>query len=137
MALAQDLMGLGISPLQAAHTASGGTGPVFSGGILTSSTSVFANSNRIGAYQFVVTISNGVSTTGVCLPSVGSDSGCLIADDFVINCSGGTTCMLLFASSGVSISTGGSNTSFTTLAPHTSITLYPVSTTQWIGVKGS
>ena len=136
MALAQDLMGLGISPLQAAHTASGGTGPVFSGGVTAGSTSVFSTNLRLGAYQFIVTVSNGVSTQGVLLPTVGGDNGCLIADDFIINNSG-TTCIMLFASSGVSISTGGSNTSFTIIVPHTTITCYPLSTTSWIGVKGS
>ncbi len=136
MALAQDLMGLGISPLQAAHTASGGTGPLFAG-TLASATSGFQASCRLGAYQFVITVTNNVvSTGGVGLPAVGSDSGCLLADDFVINNSG-THTILLFCSSGVTISTGGSNTSFTTLAVHSTITLYPLSTTTWIGVKGN
>src|SRR5271166_4235134 len=101
MALAQDLMGLGVSPLQAAHTSSGGTGPLFSG-TLAGSTSAFSSTNRIGAFQFLLTVSNGVSTGGVCLPAVGGDSGCLLADDFIVNNSG-TTTIFLFASSGVSI----------------------------------
>ncbi len=136
MALAQDLMGLGVSPLQAAHSASGGTGPLFAG-TLASATSGFQTSARLGAYQFVVTVTNNVvSTGGIGLPAVGSDNGCLLADDFVINNSG-THTILIFASSGVTISTGGSNTSFTTLAVHATMTLFPVSQTQWIGVKGS
>lgn len=135
MALSTDLMGLGVSPLQAAHTASGGTGPVFSG-TLAGTTSAFSTNNRLGCYQFVVTVSAGVSTGGVCLPLVGSDNGCLIADQFIINNSG-TTCILLFASSGVSISTGASNTSFTVIAVHTTMTAFPISTTQWVGVKGA
>ncbi len=136
MALSQDLMGLGISPLQAAHSASGGTGPVFSGGVVAGSTSVASTNLKIGAYQYVMTVSNGVSTQGVVLPPVGGDNGCLIADDFIINNSG-TTCIILFASSGVAISVGTSNTSFTIIPNHTTMTCYPLSTTQWIAVKGS
>jgi hypothetical protein len=136
MALAQDLMGLGISPLQAAHTSNGGTGPVFSGGTLAGATSAFSTTNRLGAFQFVVTVSNGVSTGGVCLPAVGGDSGCLIADDYVINNSG-TTTIYLFASSGVAISVRASNTGYTQIALHTTMTLFPLSTTQWVGIAGS
>lgn len=133
MSMAQDLMGIGVSPLQAAHGASGGTGPLF---ISTGTTSAFSTSTRIGAYQFVCSMTGGASTTGIALPQVGGDNGALLADDFIIN-NQGTTTVFLFASSGVTISVGGSNTSFTQVGLHTTMTCYPLSQTQWIGVKGS
>jgi hypothetical protein len=43
----------------------------------------------------------------------------------------------VFCSSGVTISVGGVNTSSTSLSSHTTLAAYPISTTQWIGVKGS
>lgn len=132
MSLSQDLMGLGVSPLQAAHTASGGTGPLT---MVTGATSSAGASVNIGAFQYIVSVNGGVSTGGVKLPTVGGDTGCLLADDFVVN-NAGTTTIYLFASSGVSISTGGANTSYYVMPLHTSITLYPITTTQWIGVKG-
>ncbi len=133
MALSQDLMGLGVSPLQAAHTANGGTGPLT---IVPAGTSA-TTATRIGAYQFVVSMNAGAgSTAGVTLPTVGGDSGCLLADDFVIN-NAGTTTQVVYASSGVSISMQGVNSSTQSISLHTTMTLYPISTTQWIGTKGS
>lgn len=136
MSLSQDLMGLGISPLQAAHTASGGTGPLTLS--LANNASGVAGATALGAYQFVVSVnvSGTTSTCGVKLPTVGSDNGCLLADDFIVN-NAGTTTMTIFGSTGVQISVGASNTSSTTVALHTTMTLFPVSTTQWVGVKGS
>lgn len=128
-------MGLGVSPLQAAHSASGGTGPLFAGA-QAGTVSAPSASTRIGAFQFVLSVSNGVSTGGLTLPPVGSDNGCLLADDFIIN-NAGTTTIYLFGSSGVLLSVGGSNTSWTQIGVHTVMTLYPLTTTQWIGVKGS
>jgi hypothetical protein len=134
MSLSQDLMGLGISPLQAAHTASGGTGPLTGSAIGSSATTA----TKVGAYQYVLALTtSGASTTsGVTLPTVGGDTGCLLADDFVIN-NQGTTTITVYASSGVSISMQGINSSAQVMSLHTSFTLYPISTTQWFGVKGS
>lgn len=133
MSLAQDLMGLGVSPLQAARTAQGGTGPLTVSAVGSSATTA----TKIGAYQYVVAITaNAGTSTGVTLPTVGSDSGCLLADDFVVNNQGSNTCTV-YASSGVQISMQGVNSSAQSISLHTSFTLYPISTTQWFGVKGS
>ena len=135
MSLATDLMGFGVSPAQAAQQSTGGTGPLTMVTGSTSSASA-ATTPRIGKFQYVVSVNGGVSTGGVLLPSVGGDTGCLLADDFIVN-NAGTTTIFLFASSGVTVSVGATNTSFTQIALHTTMTLYPISTTQWIGVKGS
>ena len=142
MSLSQDLMGLGISPLQAAHTASGGTGPLTLG--ISTVAAGLTGATSIGAYQFCVSIiaTGTTSTCGVKLPPVGSDNGCLLADDFIINNAGATT-MQVFTPVGTSgngsilISCNGSNNSFQIVPVHTSLAVFPVSTTQWIGVRGS
>ena len=134
MSLSQDLMGLGVSPLQAAHQATGGTGPLTVSGAGSSA----ATATQIGAFQYVVsmTASGGATSAGVKLPTVGSDSGCLLADDFIIN-NAGTTTQTVYASTGVQISMQGINSSAQLISLHTTFTLFPITTTQWIGVKGS
>lgn len=135
MALASDLMGLGTPPLLAAHTANAGTGPL----TVSAAGTAFASATRLGVTQFLVTCTNAGGSGGaaVSLPAVGGDTGCLLADDFVINNATATQSLTVFASSGVSISVGATNTSSTTVPVHTTMTLFPISTTQWIGVKGS
>jgi hypothetical protein len=132
MSLASDLMGLGVSPLLAARTAQGGIGPL----TITAAGSSFATATRIQCQQYLASCSNADGTVALSLPVVGTDNGALLADDFVIN-NAGTTSLRVFLSSGVTISIGGVNTSFCTIALHTSMTCYPITTTQWIGVKGS
>lgn len=132
MSLSTDLMGLGVAPLQAERTASGGTGPL----TILSAGSNFATSTRMGAAQFVVSNTDTDGTKAISLPLVGSDNGCLLADIFVINNASGNT-LPIYASTGVVISCTGSNNSTVSLTTHTSINVYPISTTQWIGVKGS
>ncbi len=132
MSLASDLMGLGNPPLLSAITAQGGIGPL----TVAAAGSAFASATRIQIHQYVVSCSNGDGTLALSLPAVGGDAGCLLADDFVIN-NAGTTSLNVYASSGVSISVAGGNTTKTTIALHTTMTLFPVTTTQWIAVKGS
>ncbi len=132
MALASDLLGLGLNPFLAGHLASGGNGPL----TIAAAGSTFATATKLQAEQFVCSCINADGTKGVALPTVGGDSGALLADDYVIN-NAGSTSLQIFSSSGVVISTGGSNTSSTQVQLHTTMTLYPISTTQWIAVKGS
>lgn len=135
MALASDLMGLGLPPLLAAHTANAGTGPL----TITAAGGTFAGATRLGVTQFLATCTNagGANSLAVSLPAVGGDTGCLLGDDFVINNATATQSLTVFASSGVSISVGATNTSSTTIPVHTTMTLFPISSTQWVGVKGS
>ena len=133
MNLASDLMGLGTSPLQALRTSNGGNGPLTA----TAAGTNFATATRLQSSQYFVSVSGANGTNGVALPPVGSDTGALLADDFVINNLAAGQPLQIFASTGVTISAGGSNTAQTSLAAHTSGTFYPLSATQWIAVRGS
>jgi hypothetical protein len=128
-------MGLGIAPLQALRTSNGGNGPL----TVTAAGTTFATATRLQAAQYFVSVSGAGGSGGaaVSLPSVGSDTGALLADDFVVNNLSAAQTLTVFSSTGVTISTSGSNTSSTSLAIHTSATFYPLSSTQWICVKGS
>lgn len=130
--LASDLMGLGVSPLLAARTATGGIGPLTA----VAAGSSFATATKIQCTQFLVSVSGGDGTKGVALPTIGGDAGAFLADDFIINNLAGSS-MVLYASVGVNISSGGSNANTVTQSTHTTMTLYPISTTQWIAVRGS
>ena len=83
MALSADLMGLGLSPLIAARTASAGIGPVTINGVVGATT--FANATRIQCTQFLVSAANGTTATSyaISLPQVGGDGGAFLGDDFV------------------------------------------------------
>lgn len=136
MALASDLMGLGVSPLQAARTATGGTGPL----TITAAGSTYSGSTKLGCCQFVVT-SNSATGTSVGLPVIGGDNGVLLADDFCIN-NQGSSSLFIFASTGVLISGQTSLSSKQTIQQHQTATLYPVSGTytaalaNWIMIVG-
>jgi hypothetical protein len=133
MSLAQDLMGLGVNPLQAAHGATAGTGPL----TLVPAGSTYATATKIGAFQYLCSVNSGTTgTTGLSLPAVGGDTGCLLGDNFVINNATGTN-LIVYAPSGVNISAGGSNANTLTISTHTTCTFYAISTSQWVGVKGS
>jgi hypothetical protein len=130
--LSSDLQGLGVNPLQALRTANAGTGPL----TMLATGSTFATANRIDSSQYLVSCSNANGTLALALPIVGGDNGALIGDCFTIN-NASTSALPLFASTGVVISVGGGNTSSTTLTTHSSLTAYPISITQWIGILGT
>jgi hypothetical protein len=130
--LASDLQGLGVNPLQAQRTANAGIGPL----TITATGTNFATAKRLGGAQYLVSCTNANGTVGVALPPVGGDTGALIGDPFTIN-NASTNSLPVFASTGVVISVGGANTSSTTLTSHVSLTAYPISTTQWIGILGT
>lgn len=131
MTLSSDLTGLGVAPLVAARTATAGIGPV----TITAAGTTFATATRIGCAQFLVS----TTTTGnlsLSLPPVGGDNGALLGDDFIINNATTGSSLTIFGSTSVQISIAGSNTSSCSLSSHQTLTCYPVSTTQWVGVKG-
>lgn len=132
MSLASDLMGFGLPDKLAIQIASAGNGPL----TITAAGSAFSSATRIQAHQYLVSCTNTTGANGLSLPVVGGDQGCLLGDDFIIN-NAGTTSLQVFASSGVVISSGGTNTSQTTIAQHTTMTLYPITSSQWVAVKGS
>lgn len=131
--LASDLQGLGVNPLQAQRTANAGIGPL----TISAAGTTFATATRIGGSQYLVSCSNATTTNGISLPPVGSDNGALIGDVFTINNATAASTLNIFCSTGVTISVGSANTSSTTVAVHTTMTAYPVTTTQWAGVRGS
>ena len=132
MTMASDLMGLGVSPLQAMKTATGGVGPLT---ILAAGTN-FATGTKIGCSQYLVSCTNADGTRALSLPTIGGDNGAFFADDFIIN-NATTGALNVYASTGVLISAQGTNSSKQILSSHVTITLYPISTTQWIGVAGT
>ena len=126
-----DLMGLGMSSQLSARLA---TEPV----VATAAGSTRASATSIGGTQFLTCFNSSNSGAGAVLPSIGGD-GCLMGDDFIINNQivGGMT---LYAPAGMAISMGGSLASGSggvALSSHTSATLYPVTSSTWIGVAGS
>lgn len=131
MPLAQDLMGLGMPSQLALQVAVGGSGPL----TITAAGSSFATATKILANQTLAVCTNANSTLGVSLPTVGSDAGALLGDQFIIANANTTDCLKVFSSSGVVICVNGSNTSSTSAGVNTSLVLYPVSTTQWVGVS--
>lgn len=130
--LASDLQGLGVNPLQAQRTANAGTGPL----TISSAGSAFASATRIHGAQYLVSCSDSDGTKGLSLPPVGGDNGALIGDMFTINNAGSTT-FTLFCSTGVTISCNTANSGSTSILAHTTLTCYPISIIQWIGVRGS
>lgn len=133
MALAQDLMGLGLPHSLSLHIAEGGAGPL----LIVAAGSTFATATKIGSSQGAVYCTTADSTKGLSLPTIGSNDGPLFVDDFIIANVNAVDCLKIFSSSGVAICTGGSNTSSAALAVNSAMILYPVTSTQWIGIKGS
>ena len=129
MPQAQDLMGLGMPPALAAALAADGTPTVTSAG------SSFSTATKLRDNKVVV-CSDADGTKGVALPSVGSDGGAYLTDQYVIS-NTGTTSLKLFASSGVTIAVNGSAHSVQPIQSFTTMIVWPVSTTAWIGLKGA
>lgn len=138
MTMANDLMGLGVAPLQAMKTSTGGVGPL----TITPVGTTFTTAPRIGVSQYLVTASNFASGLAVALPAIGGDTGAYLADDFIIN-NQGTSSLLVVASTSVLISMNGSLSSIQRVQSHSTATFYSVlvtptsSTANWIGVSGS
>lgn len=128
MPLSSDLMGLGLPPSLAERVAIGGVGPL----TITAAGSGFSTATRILHHQFVVSCTNANSTLALALPTAGE-----LTDQYIVNNTGNGGTLPIYASAGVQISVGGTNTSSTTLTTFTSMIFYAVSTTQWIGVKGA
>jgi hypothetical protein len=141
MSMASDLMGLGVSPLQAMKTSTGGTGPL----VITPVGTTFASSTKIGCSQYLVTATAFASGLAVGLPQIGTDNGAYVADDFIVN-NQGTSSLLVIASTSVLISMNGSLSSVQRVQSHNTATFYSVSTqasavaagtAAWIGVSGT
>lgn len=128
---AYNLMGLGMAPPLALAIATQGTQQVTAAG------STYATSAKLRNNKCAV-VSNSDGTVAVGLPPIGGDTGAaaMLADMYVI-CNTGTTSLQLFASSGITISVNGSSNSQQPIQSFTTMIVWPVSTTQWIGMKGA
>lgn len=133
MTLASDLMGLGMPPMLAAKIAQGGIGPV----TITAAGTTYATSTKLGVEQSVVGCSNANNTLSIGLPPVGGDTGVSIADEIIVGNTSTTDSLVLRASTGVLISAGGAQDSVFVVSKATAIALYPLSSTLWLGIKGT
>jgi hypothetical protein len=129
MALASDLMGLGMPPFLAKEIAEGGVGPL----TITGAGTTFATGTKINTDQFYFQITNSAAGSAISLPTVGGDNGSLLCDLYVIG-NTSTATVLLFSSTSVTILANGSNSAGQQLTTKQTAILTPVSTTQWIGI---
>ena len=134
MALASDLMGLGMPSHLARREASGGSPTSLQ---VAAAGTTFSNATALGGQQYLVSVNSG--TGGLILPAVGGDNGCLLGDAFVVNNATGSG-ITLYAQSGSTISSNGSNAAASigvSVGVHAAVTVYPVTSTQWIALRGS
>lgn len=130
MALSTDLMGLGLPPLLAqALGCDGQFTPTPAG-------SSFATATRLKNSQEIVTTGAADGTKAFALPAVGSNDGALLGEPFVIS-NTGTTSLQIYGSSGVTITFNGSAHSQQPVQAGVAAMFWAVSTTSWIGLKGS
>ena len=131
MALAADLMALGINPHEAARVASGGTGPT----TIAAAAGGAAGATPIGGTQFVIYVSSG--TGGLVAPPLGGIGGPLVYDNFVIHNGTGAT-ITIYPPPGVTVNIGGA--AFVQATPDTLATLRTLqvwtgpTATQWFGL---
>jgi len=125
-----DLMGLGMPVFLAQRMA---TEP----SLVTAAGVTRASATPINGDQYLVVMIGSNAGGGFQLPSIGGQNGCLLGDDFTINALYATAS--LYPGPGCTISIGAGSYSTGTAVPielHTASSFYPVTATQWIGVKG-
>src|SRR5215472_7566409 len=133
MATKQNLMGMGVGPILARRQA---TDPQTAIAVGSTAASAF----QLGGDQYFITFTSTSAGQGsVTLPAVGGDNGALLGDDYIINNQTGAT-MEVFGPTGTSISISGQNQSLSTgisLASHSSLTLYPITASSWMGIRSN
>lgn len=130
MAKKTDLMGLGMPVFLAQRMAAEPT-------LVTGAGASRASATPLGGDQYLVVMIGSNGGGGFQLPQVGGQNGCLLGDDFVINALYDNAAV--YPGPGMTISIAGGSYSTGTAVPvtqHTAISFYPVTATQWIGVKG-
>ena len=131
MALASDLMGYGV-PANVANKVSDG-GAQFGSLAITAAGNSYATGADILADERLVTCSNGNNTLALSLPLVAGNVN--IGDKYTIVNTGVDT-VVVWASSGVTISARGTNTSFALLGAGGSLVVFPITTEKWGGYGG-
>jgi hypothetical protein len=126
MALASDIMGLGVPAAQARHMSIGGTGPTSAAAAGTT----WATATLIRNNQYFISVTTGQDgAAGLALPTAP-----LPTDQYIVN-NRSQTIMVVFAPVGVVISIGGTATSYAALATHATHIFYPISSSAWCAVK--
>lgn len=129
MAKKSDLMGLGMSPFLARRSA---TDPQ----TVNSQGASRASATQIGGDQYFVSVIGSNSGSGIALPSIGGDNGALLGDDFIIN-NQLTATIQVYGPVGSTISVSGNNVSGSagfSLASHFTATIYPITSSSWLGI---
>lgn len=131
MALTQDLMGLGLAPFVASKIARNPRSVTAQGATL-------ASASRIGNQTQLAFVISSNSGSGLVLPNVGGDLGCLLGDDIVV-VNGLQAAIVVYASNsakflGFGVSASG-DTGVAIATANTAI-FYSVTATTWAVVMG-
>lgn len=132
MSLASDLMGLGVSPLQAERTASAGNGPIAA----TATGTTASGGYQIKGAQYITYFTTGASTYVTLLPTPGGDTGPLTGDDFTIH-NNTATALSVFTPSGVTLNVIGvqvTNTSAISVSQYHTLTCWVYNSAQYFGL---
>ena len=127
MALATDLMGLGL-PGQLALVLSTGGSALANGLAITAAGNSYATGATMLAEKRMYTCSNGNNTLSLSLPAIAGNAA-IGVEYTVVNT--GTDTVVIWAPSGVTISARGTNTSRVLVGAGTAIVLFPCSTAAW------
>ena len=131
MALSQDLMGLGMSPFVASRVSRNPRSVTAQGATLGSA-------SRIGNQTQLAYVISSNSGSGLVLPNVGGDQGCLLGDDITV-VNGLQAAIIVYASNsatfiGFGVSASG-NTGVAIATANTAI-FFAVTATTWAVVVG-
>ena len=129
MATKSNLMGLGVSPLQARRMATDPQLFTVQGGTLASAAPI------AGDMYFISVIASNAGG-GCQLPVIGGDNGALLGDDFLIN-NQLTASITVYGPTGSTISISGNNLSGSAgfgLSTHKSVTVWPITSSSWLGI---
>lgn len=132
MARKTDLMGMGMGPILARRMA---TDPQ----TVNSQGASRASATQIGGDQYFVSVTGSNSGSGLALPPVGGDNGALLGDDYIIN-NQLTATIQVYGPAGSTISVSGANVSGSAgidVQTHTTMTLYPITSSSWLGIRSA
>lgn len=135
MALATDLMGLGLPSALALELSDGGSTTAGNLGITAAGNS-FATGTAILSDRRLLTCSNGNNTLALALPKITlATNPCGLGDQYqIVNT--GTDTVVVYGSTGVIISARGTNTSFALCGAGGTLVLFPTSATATTGTWG-
>ena len=124
-------MGLGLSPFLASKIARNPRSVTAQGATL-------ASGSRIGSQTQIAYVVTTNSGSGLVLPNVGGDNGCLLGDDIVV-VNGLQAAIIVYASAGATIlgfGVSASGDTGTAIATANSAVFYALTASTWSVVKG-